>query len=722
MTDLFSTPATPTPATPTPAQEMAGLAKQISRHQELYHTKDAPEVDDATYDAMVKRYRQLAEENPAQAPANDPTQAIGAAPDGAFPPVVHGRQMLSLENVFSTEELIQWARQRMTQLGLGENALIEMTSEVKFDGVSLSLRYENHRLVTAATRGDGTTGEDVTANALTVLGVPTTIPADAPALIEVRGEVLMTKAQFLHLNETGEAGRTFANPRNAAAGSLRQKDPAKTAIRKLVFLPHGVGEVQGDLPDTWSEIRRKLSDWGFGKDVYTGGPSIYHCDGSPKQLENIYKMIEEARPDLPFDIDGVVTKVNDRAMQERLGQVSRTPRWAIAHKFPAEQARTRLNDIEIQVGRTGRMTPVARLEPVNVGGVLVSNATLHNADHITKLGLRIGDTVIIQRAGDVIPQLVNRIASEKQDAKDIWQYPSQCPVCQSAAIREPDQADTYCEGSFHCSAQILTRLAHVASRDALDIDGLGSSIIEELHADGILTDPASIFRLRHLQNDLAAREGWGATSAAKLLDSIDKARQTTTDRALYSLGIRQFGRSATKAIATEWGSIEEIMGRIANLGTVREATYDMEYGKGASSTTADAKAMKVIAEQVAIPDVGPIVLRNVLDFFDDEENARLAADFFAELNIKQVEKVKALASSVTGKTIVFTGTLTQVTREQAKEQAIRLGAKVSGSVSKKTDLLVAGPGAGSKLKTAAGLGIETIDEDAWVKIVKDAEG
>lgn len=721
MTDLFSQQTTAS-SDITPVERIAELATEIMHHQRLYHTLDAPEIDDAAYEDLIKEYTKLVEKHPDLAPTNDPLQNIGAAPDEAFAKITHGKQMLSLENVFSVDELIQWTKQRRQMIGQKETMTIAMVSEAKFDGVSLSLRYEGRRLKTAATRGNGTTGEDVTPNALTVAGIPKTLPADAPDTIEVRGEVLMTKEQFLHLNESGEAGRVFANPRNAAAGSLRQKDPGKTAIRKLVFIPHGVGEVDGNLPETWSMVRTQLNKWGFGKGVDLGGPDFYLSFGTNLELEQIYNTIEQARPTLPFDIDGVVTKIDDRSLQEKLGQVSRTPRWAIAHKFPAEQARTILRDIEIQVGRTGRMTPVARLEPVNVGGVLVSNATLHNADHIKKLGLRIGDAVTIQRAGDVIPQVVERISSQEQDEKQIWHYPSRCPVCNSSAVREPGQADTYCEGSFHCNAQILTRLAHVASRDALDIDGLGSSIIEELHAEGLLDHPANIFQLRPHQSKLAAREGWGETSAAKLLDSIDKARKTTADRALYSLGIRQFGRSATKAIATQWGTIENILKMISDLGILRSAVYDMEYGKGATDKSANAKAMKQIAEQVAIPDVGPVVLGNMIDFFSDDENSRLARAFFNELDIQTLEKVEAVASDVTGKTVVFTGTLTQITRNQAKEQAIRLGAKVSGSVSKKTDLLVAGPGAGSKLKTASDLGIETIDEDAWIAIVAAAEG
>ena len=703
-----------------PRERMQALGHEIEKHQRLYHHDDAPEIDDAAYDAMVREFRDLAKTHPDEAPANDPTENVGASPSGAFSPVTHNVPMLSLDNVFSVEELAEWAMQKRKQLGMAEGMPLAMTSEVKFDGVSISLRYEHRVLTTAATRGDGQTGEDVTDNARTVLGIPHQLTDDAPGVLEVRGEILMPKDVFLHLNESGAAGKTFANPRNAAAGSLRQKDPAKTAMRGLVFLPHGIGETDGDLPGTWSGRIGMLKRWGFGKGVKTGGGIMAISDGSREQLEGIYASIETRRPDLPFDIDGVVVKLDSIDDQKKLGNVSRSPRWAIAHKFPAEQATTRLTEIDIQVGRTGRMTPVARLQPVNVGGVLVSNATLHNEDHIAKLDLRIGDTVIIQRAGDVIPQIVGRVEDEGHEGRPQWSFPKNCPECNSAAVRETGQADTYCEGSFHCPAQIVTRLVHVASRDALDIDGLGTKIIEELHADGKLKTPVDIFRLRRFADELAAREGWGDISANKLLDSIDQARRTKVDRALYCLGIRQFGRSATQAIAREWGSMDDILAQFARLAIVRLAARDMERGRGASEEEADRKAMKAVAEAVAIPDVGPVVLANILDFFADDENTALARALFDELRLTVLNKPDRIESEVSGKTIVFTGKLEKVPREEAKGQATVLGAKVSGSISAKTDLLVAGPGAGSKLKKANDLGIEVIDEDRWIDIVRKA--
>lgn len=698
-------------------EKLQRLAADIERHQTLYHTHDAPEIDDSAFDAMVREYRSLAEMHPELAPAKDPTQNVGAAPSTTFDSITHSQPMLSLDNVFSVDELVEWSLQKRKQLGIAPGMPLAMTSEVKFDGVSISLRYENHVLVTAATRGDGATGEDVTANAKTILGIPHSIPTDAPAVLEVRGEVLMPKDTFLEINETGSAGKTFANPRNAAAGSLRQKDPKKTAQRGLVFLPHGIAETDGDLPGTWSGRIGVLKRWGFGKGVKTGGGIIAISDGSREQLEAVYTSIETRRPDLPFDIDGVVVKLDSIDDQKRLGNVSKSPRWAIAHKFPAEQAVTTLEAIDVQVGRTGRMTPVGRLTPINVGGVLVSNVTLHNADHVAKLDLRIGDKVVIQRAGDVIPQIVERVDDEGHEQREKWKFPEQCPECSSAAVREASQADTYCEGAFHCQAQIVTRLVHVASREALDIDGLGVKIIEELHEEGILNTPVDIFRLHHHKSHLSAREGWGEISATKLIDSIEKARTTKVDRALYCLGIRQFGRSATRAVSREWGDITSVLKKIENLAILRKAVRDRELARNTNPNEADQKAMKEVAEAVAIPDVGPVVLANLLDFFADEQNAKLARALFEELNLKVLEKPDIVASEVSGKTIVFTGKLEKVTRDEAKGQAVVLGAKVSGSISAKTDILVAGPGAGSKLKKASDLGVQVIDEEEWINIV-----
>jgi len=425
------------------------------------------------------------------------------------------------------------------------------------------------------------------------------------------------------------------------------------------------------------------------------------------------------RPDLPFDIDGMVIKFDSLADRDALGQVSRTPRWGIAQKFPAERCITRLNAIDIQVGRTGRITPVARLEPITVGGVVVSNATLHNEDHIATLDLREGDLIILQRAGDVIPQIVG-LADKNAGHGDraSFAFPTACPSCGSAVLRADGEADAYCEGSLHCPAQMLERLVHIAGRDALDIDGLGEKIIAEFLAENMLHAPADIFRIINYRPSLIAREGWGQASADKLLKSIEAARHTTVDRALYSLGIRHFGRSATKAVARAWGEIEAVLDMIENMQIVRSAAYDQALGKGADSKAADAAAMKSVAEAVAIPDIGPVVLRNLLDFFSDVDNRLRATELFDQLHLTALQKVEVTTSPVTGKTVVFTGSLETMSREGAKEQAEKLGAKVSGSISKKTDILVAGPGAGSKLQKAQDIGtIQILDEKGWHELV-----
>lgn len=700
--------------------ELARLAAEIADHSKRYHTDDAPLLLDSAYDELVRRNAAIEKHFPALVRADTPSEKVGAAPSAQFAPIRHSIPMLSLDNVFSNEELVDWIDARTCQLPGGYNRFL--VSELKFDGVSLSLRYEQRQLVTAATRGDGSTGEDVTANARVIGGIPHMLPAGAPDVLEVRGEVLMPKATFLALNESGEAGRTFANPRNAAAGSLRQKDPAKTAKRGLIFIAHGLGETSGKLPLSWSELQPHLRDWGFGNDGYH---SAYSWTNrlDPISIAKLFDEIERTRADLPFDIDGVVHKFDSFHDRETLGQVSRSPRWAVAQKFPAEKAATTLEAIEIQVGRTGRLTPVARVTPVNVGGVVVSNATLHNADHVASLDLRAGDKIVLQRAGDVIPQIVERVTAAEEDrSAPAWSFPGTCPACGTDVVRQPGEADTYCPASFQCNAQIAERLIHVASRDALDIDGLGEKAINEFYEAAYLQEPADIFRLHARRDEIASRNGWGPTSTEKLLQSIDKARHTTVDRALYSLGIRHVGRSATKALAVEWGGIDHVLATIRDLTQRLNQTWEAEAAFGRSSAEARAGALKHVVETVAIPDIGPAVLGNLIAFFEDTRNAARAERFFSELRLQALQKVETVASDVTGKTVVFTGTLEAISRNQAKEQALRLGAKVSGSISGKTDILVAGPGAGSKLKKAEDIGtIEIIDEAAWLDIVQTAE-
>lgn len=701
-------------------EELATLAAEIERHSSLYHTDDQPELIDAEYDALVRRNTAIEEKFPHLVRLDTPSNKVGAAPSSKFLPVTHAVQMLSLDNLFNREDADEWLKRTRKFLGFASDSPLPMTSEMKLDGLSLSLRYENRILTCAATRGNGTVGENVTANAKVVTGIPHRLPDAAPDILEVRGEVYMTKQQFLDLNESGAAGKEFANPRNAAAGSLRQKDAAKTAARGLVFAPHGMGETSARISDTWKEAVAILSQWGFGP---AGGPqdSVWSHDGSVDAVMGVFAEIEAIRATLPFDIDGVVHKVDAISLRERLGQVSRTPRWGVAHKFPAERATTPLNDITVQVGRTGRITPVARVEPVSVGGVIVSNVTLHNQDHIAKYDLRIGDVVELQRAGDVIPQIVGHVTSpETHEALPPYVFPTSCPVCGSPIARDPEEADSYCTGGLHCEAQIVERLKHLVSRDALDIDGIGEEIIRELHAEGILDSLHDVFRLRDHRGALITREGWGVASVDKMLASIEAARSTTVDRALYALGIRLVGRTSTKALAINLGDTEAIVTRMRELGEIRRMTRDELIAQGMDASKADQRGLKKAAEDLAIPGVGPAIIRNFSDFLADPENAREAFDLWTELDVRDLERIASVASEVTGKTVVFTGSLETMSRDEAKAQAERLGAKASGSISAKTDLLVAGPGAGSKLKKAQDLGVRTITEQEWLDIVRNA--
>ena len=691
------------------ATELARLSSEVAKHSALYHTEDAPLLLDSEYDALVRRNSAIEARFPDLMRDDTPSNKVGSEPSSRFAKVKHSRPMLSLDNAFSEEDVGGFIVQMRKSLGLSADAAMPMSHELKLDGLSVSLRYEDRLLVCGATRGDGTTGEDLTANARQVAGVPHTLPAGAPGVLEVRGEVIMTKASFLGLNASGLAGKTFANPRNAAAGSFRNSDPRKTAARKLSFHVHGIGEWSSGMPERWEDAIALLTTWGFSAETL---PFMRYTNGTVAEIMDVYAQIEALRSGLPFDIDGIVHKIDSMAQRDRLGNISRTPKWAFAHKFPAEQAKTRLQDITIQVGRTGRLTPVARIEPVNVGGVIVSNATLHNADHITKLDVRIGDLIIIQRAGDVIPQLVG-VATEANEHQRLapYAFPTVCPVCSAPVVRDEEEADSYCSGGLQCEAQVVERMCHISSRDALDIDGLGGKIIAELHADGMLNRPADIFRLHQHRQALLTREGWGATSVDKLLATIDAARSCSVDRTLYSLGIRHLGRSSTKLLALEWGDIASVRAKIDHYRTKRSL-----------SAMPRERINDELAKEIAIPTIGKVLIGNLLDFFDDDDNRRIADDFFSELRPEALAKVQAVDSEVSGKTVVFTGSLETMSRDEAKAQAERLGAKPSGSISAKTDLLVAGPGAGSKLTKAQGLGVRCIDEQGWLDIVARAEG
>ena len=667
------------------ANRLMRLAKDIARHDKLYHDQDAPEISDAEYDALVRENRELEERFPQLVRADSPSKRLGAAPTTALAKVAHARPMLSLENAFSEEEVGDFSARVRRFLNLPADAFVAVTAEPKIDGLSCSVRYERGELVLAATRGDGAVGEDVTPNVRTISDIPQRI-AGAPDVLEVRGEVYMSKDDFEALNERQEAsgGKIFANPRNAAAGSLRQKDASITAARPLRFLAHGWGEISEHLAKTQFEAMKRIE--AFGIPV---SDLLVRCDDLAAMLAH-YRAIEHARADLPFDIDGVVYKVDRLDLQERLGFVARAPRWGLAHKFPAEKAETTLEAIDIQVGRTGKLTPVGRLTPVGVGGVIVANVTLHNRDEIQRLGLRVGDRVRIQRAGDVIPQVVENLT--RDEFRDPYVFPDHCPECQSEAVAEEGEVDVRCTGGLICPAQRFERLRHFVSRGALDIEGLGEKSIAEFIELGWLHSPADIFRLRKFREQLIGREGWKEKSVDNLLGSIEAKREPDGPRLLFGLGIRHIGIVTARDLLKCFGTIEELR-RVA--------------------TGPDAQT-----EFAAVEGVGPVVAEALVDFFHEEHNREVVDDLLSEVRPKPFVS-DAKQTEWTGKTIVFTGSLETMSRDEAKAQAERLGAHAAGSVSAKTDLVVAGPGAGSKLKKAEELGIRVIGEADWAKIVAE---
>jgi DNA ligase (NAD+) len=669
------------------ANRLMRLAKEIARHDKLYHDRDAPEISDADYDALVRENRALEERFPQLVRADSPSQRLGAAPaTSGLAKVAHARPMLSLDNAFSAEEVAEFVARVKRFLNMPADAPVAFTAEPKIDGLSCSLRYEQGALVLAATRGDGTTGEDVTANVRTIADIPQRIDG-APHVVEVRGEVYMSKADFEALNERQEAsgGKVFANPRNAAAGSLRQKDPSITAARPLRFLAHGWGEVSAPLADTQHDAMRRIEALGIPVSNL-----LVRCDGLDAMLAQ-YRAIEQARADLPFDIDGVVYKVDRLDLQERLGFVARAPRWGLAHKFPAEKAETTLEAIDIQVGRTGKLTPVGRLKPVGVGGVMVANVTLHNRDEIARLGLRIGDRVRIQRAGDVIPQVVENLTRE--EPREPFEFPTACPECGSEAVAEEGEVDVRCTGGLICPAQRFERLRHFVSRGALDIEGLGEKSIAEFIELGWLNSPADIFRLHQHRDELLGREGWKEKSVDNLLAAIEAKRAPDGPRFLFGLGIRHVGIVTARDLLKCFGTIDELR---------RAATP--EGGED---------------ELSSVQGVGPVVAEALVDFFHEPHNREALDDLLSEVSPRAFVS-DAKQTEWSGKTIVFTGSLETMSRDEAKAQAERLGARAAGSVSAKTDLVVAGPGAGSKLKKAAEIGIRVVDEAEWAAIVAGA--
>lgn len=697
------------------AAELERLAAAIAHHNRLYHSEDAPEISDADFDALVRRNAAIEAAFPDLVRADSPSRQVGAAPAGHLAKVAHAQPMFSLDNGFSDEDIADFLGRVRRFLKLADDAPVELTAEPKIDGLSCSLRYEDGVLVQALTRGDGRVGEDVTANVRTIADIPARI-AGAPAVCEVRGEVYMAKADFAALNArllaeaeaAGKEARRFANPRNAAAGSLRQKDAAVTATRTLRFLAWGWGELSEPLAETQFAAIARIRDWGFPvSDLFVHAATL---DDALAQ----YRAIEARRADLPFDIDGVVYKVDRLDWQARLGYVGRAPRWGLAHKFPAERAQTTLEAIDIQVGRTGKLTPVARLAPVTVGGVVVSNATLHNADEIARLGVRPGDRVVLQRAGDVIPQIVENLTRDAP--RPDWHFPTHCPICQSEAVAEEGEVDVRCTGGLICPAQRLERLKHFVSRGALDIDGLGEKTLIELLDLGWIVEPADIFRLARYRDDLLGREGWQEKSVDGLIAAIEAKRAPDAARLLFGLGIRHVGAITARDLLKRYVTLPEIEALADALIALRDATPP---ALGETEAKHRTRLDKAIAERIGVENVGAAVGHALADFFHEPHNRSVWADLLREVSPPPFV-VESRDSEVTGKTLVFTGTLETLSRDEAKAQAERLGARVAGSVSSRTDLVIAGPGAGSKLKKAAELGIRVITEAEWQAIVTAA--
>ncbi len=675
-------------------RELAWLAREIAKHDMLYYTKAAPVISDAEYDALRERNAAIEARFPHLVRPDSPSLRIGAPPAEGFKKVTHAVPMLSLDNAFETSDVTDFFARVRRFLNLKEDAAIDIVAEPKIDGLSISLRYENGRFAIGATRGDGLTGENVTENLKTIRDVPATVSGKhAPRILEVRGEVYMRHDEFFKLNKMREreGEQVFANPRNAAAGSLRQLDPKITAERKLHFFAYAWGEVSAPLPKTYWEFLEQLKDWGFNVN-----PLARLCH-SPAEALKFYGKIGEDRAKLAYDIDGVVYKINRIDWQERLGFVSRAPRWAVAHKFPAEQATTRLKDIIVQVGRTGVLTPVAVLEPVTVGGVVVQRATLHNEDEIARLDVRIGDTVRLQRAGDVIPQILGVVKKKRPKGAKPYKFPGKCPVCGSLAIREEGEVARRCTGGLICPAQAVRRLQHFVSRDAFDIEGLGARHVEEFWSEKLIRNPGDVFRLHKHEKDIAEREGWGEKSARNLIEAIESRRETSLDRFIYALGIHQVGHATARLLARQYRTLDNW----------RKA---MEHAQDRGSDA--------YAELTAIDGIGPSVADDILGFFAEPHNRKVLDDLAGEVAVKEF-KAPAARSKIAGKTIVFTGTLESMTRPEAKARAERLGATVSGSVSKKTDLVVQGAEPGSKAKKAKELGVKTITEKEWLALTGD---
>ena len=745
---------------PEAAELLKRLAQRIARHDRAYHQLDAPEIPDADYDALQRLNAAVEARFPALIREDSPSKRVGAAPSEKFAKVRHKVAMLSLGNVFDADELEDFVAGVRRFLSWPEGDPLAFTAEPKIDGLSLALRYEGRRLVQAATRGDGAEGEDVTANARTIAAIPNRLPKDAPERIEIRGEVFMTREAFAALNERqAEAGeKVFANPRNAAAGSLRQLDPSITEARPLDFFAYAWGAAPVLPAQTQAGVLEAFAGWGLPVN-----PLTERCDTVEAMLAH-YDRIGALRAELPYDIDGVVYKVDRLDLQARLGFRTRTPRWATAHKFPAEQAQTVLEAIDIQVGRTGKLTPVARLKPVTVGGVVVSNATLHNQDYIAGLGsngevvrpdengaakdLRPGDTVILQRAGDVIPQIVDVDLSKRPAGAEPFAFPHVCPECGSHAVREEGEADRRCTGGLICPAQVSERLKHFVSRGAFDIEGLGAKQVEAFYSDGWVKEPADIFTLQDRYGtgqvqQLKNKEGWGEKSAENLFAAIEERRKIPLDRLIYGLGVRHVGESSARLLARtygDWARFEAAMAQAAAEIAAAEAAWaeaealreqaaaEAAQGALALEEAKTPPALKPLKPEkipgeawqglLAIDGVGAVMARAVVEFFAEPKNRASVDRLVAALEVEAVAAPPSEGAPLVGRTVVFTGKLELMSRAEAKARAEALGAKVAGSVSKQTSLLVAGPGAGSKLKKAEELGVKAIDEEQWVAIAE----
>ncbi|EKQ7193012.1 NAD-dependent DNA ligase LigA [Klebsiella oxytoca] len=669
-------------------QKLTELRTTLRHHEYLYHVMDTPEIPDAEYDRLMRELRELEAQHPELITPDSPTQRVGAAPLASFSQIRHEVPMLSLDNVFDEESFLAFNKRVQDRLKNSDD--LTYCCELKLDGLAVSILYENGLLVQAATRGDGTTGEDITSNVRTIRAIPLKLRGDnIPQRLEVRGEVFLPQAGFEKINEEARrtGGKVFANPRNAAAGSLRQLDPRITAKRPLTFFCYGVGVLEGgELPASHSARLQQFKFWGLPV-----SERVKLCH-TPEEVLTYYRKVEEDRPNLGFDIDGVVIKVDSLALQEQLGFVARAPRWAVAFKFPAQEQMTFVRDVEFQVGRTGAITPVARLEPVHVAGVLVSNATLHNADEIERLGLRIGDKVVIRRAGDVIPQVVNVVLSERPEETREIVFPTHCPVCHSDVERVEGEVVTRCTGGLICGAQRKESLKHFVSRRALDVDGMGDKIIDQLVEKEYVHTPADLFQLT--PGKLTGLDRMGPKSAQNIVDALEKSKETTFARFLYALGIREVGEATAAGLAAHFGTIEAL----------EQASID---------------------DLQKVPDVGIVVATHVRNFFAEESNREVIAQLRKEgvrWPAPVVVNAEEIDSPFAGKTIVLTGSLTQLSRDDAKAQLVALGAKVAGSVSKKTDLVIAGEAAGSKLAKAQELGIAVIDEDEMLRLLGESRG